>query len=251
MVAGGWRFHRAHGATLRRARALCLAADLLDVRRPRGWQPRGARLYRRAARDLGRIADAVAPPAPDVDPAPRAHQLLRLCQAPYRRALLALAGLAAGLLFAVALVGSLACLVSPRLRGRLFPRDLAARASWVASSAVPPNPQSGVGPATDRHDLFFHSVVSDHPWIEIDLGATRVIRSLRVENRRDCCQERALPINFEVFDESSGQWRAVVQRRSAFEVWTRSFPAVRARRVRVRLAGTGILHLRRISVYEW
>jgi hypothetical protein len=258
-VADAWRFFRAHGATLRRARALCLAADLLEVRRPRGWQPRRARLYQRATRELGRVAHPAGAPMPAVagpasaalEPAPRARQLLRSAEAPYRRAAVALAGLAAALLAVVALVGVPAYLVSPGLRGRLFPRDLAARASWVASSAMPPNPIQGVGPATSKHALFFHSLASDHPWIEIDLGAARVIRSLHIENRRDCCQERALPINLEVFDEGLEQWRVVAQRRSAFDVWTRSFPAVRARRVRVRLAGAGILHLRRISLYEW
>jgi hypothetical protein len=251
-VAGGWRFFRAHGATLRRARALCLAADLLEVRRPRRWQPRRVRLYQRATRELGRVVPAADLPAPsDLEPAPRARNLLRSAESPYRRAAFALAGLAAGLLAVVALVLVLACLVSPGLRGRLFPRDLAARASWVASSAMPPNPIRGVGPATSAHALFFHSLVSDHPWIEIDLGAVRVIRSLHIENRSDCCQDRALPINLEVLDEARAQWRVVAQRRSAFDVWTRSFPAVRARRVRVRLAGSGILHLRRISLYEW
>jgi len=250
-IAGGWRFHRAHGATLRRARALCLAGDLLEVRRPHDWQPRSARLYQRTARYLAPVSPATAAAVPGQHPAPYAHRLLRVAAAPYRRAALALAGLAAGLLAAVALLALLGCLVSPRLRARLFPRDLAARASWVASSFVPPNPLSGVGPATDRHDLFFHTTISDHPWIEIDLGARRVIRSLLIENRRDCCRERALPLNFEIFDEGMDQWRVVAQRRSAFEVWTRSFPAVRARRVRVRLAASGILHLRRISLYEW
>ena len=254
-VAGGWRFFRAHGVRLRRARALCLAADLLEVRRPRDWQPRRARLYQRATRELGRVAPAavVSPPAPapDFEAAPRARQQLRSAEAPYRRAALALAGLAAALLLGVALVLSLASLVSPRLRARLFPHDLAARASWVASSAVPPNPIRGVGASSPEHGLFFHSVVSDHPWVEIDLGARRVIRSLLIENRRDCCQERALPLNFEVFDEARGQWRVVAQRRSAFDVWTRTFAPVRARRVRVQLAGAGILHLQRISIYEW
>jgi hypothetical protein len=146
----------------------------------------------------------------------------------------------------------LGCWISPSLRTRLFPPDLAAGAPWVASSAVAPNPISGVGPsAPPRQGLFFHTQPSEHPWIEIDLRARRVIRSIEVANRSDCCEERALPLNFEIFDDAKQTWRFVVQRRAGFGVWSRSFPPVVARRVRLRLGGTGLLHLRRISVYEW
>jgi hypothetical protein len=254
-VDAGWRFYRAHGPAVRRARVLCLAADTLERRRPPEWRARADRLYRRVSRDLAGLVDpAPAPPERPMEaqePAPRAHRLLWSAQSPYRRLWLALGALAAALAAVVAVVALLGCWISPALRGRLFPPDLAARRPWVASSAVPPNPQRGVGPSTRQDDLFFHSQLSDHPWLEIDLGAPRTIRSLSIANRRDCCEERALPLNFEIFDEALGRWRVVVQRRSGFVVWTRDFAPVRARRVRMRLAGFGILHLRRISLYEW
>jgi hypothetical protein len=258
-IEAGWRFYRAHGATIRRARVLCLAADALEQRRPRGWHARADRLYGRAARDLGRVVDpgpasqqpASPPPPLAREPAPRAHRLLWLAQGPYRRLWLAIGALATALAAAVVALVLLGCWISPALRGRLFPPDLAARSPWIASSAVPPNPQRGVGPSTRKLDLFFHTEASDHPWIEIDLGAPRTIRSLSVENRRDCCQDRVLPLNFEIFDEARGGWRVVVQRRAGFVVWTRDFAPVRARRVRLRVGGFGILHLKRISLYQW
>ena len=234
---------------------LCLTADALERRRPPDWRGRADRLHRRVSRDLAGLVDP-APAPPDrtlevLEPAPRAHCLLWSAQRPYRRLWLALGALAVALAAIVAVVVLLGCWISPAARGRLFPPDLAARRPWVASSAVPPNPLSGVGPSTRKHDLFFHTAPSDHPWIEIDLGAPRAIRSLSIENRRDCCEERALPLNFEIFDEALHQWRTVVQRRSGFIVWTHDFAPVRARRVRVRLAGFGTLHLKRISLYEW
>jgi hypothetical protein len=256
--AVGWRFYRGHGGAVRRARGFCQIADLLELRRPRDWQRRARRLYQRAARDLAPAVAAAddadtqaSDPQRPPDPAARARQLLRAAEAPYRRTALALGATAAALGASVALVVVIGCWISPALRTRLFPPDLAAHAPWVASSAVAPNPIRGVGPHTARLPLFFHTQSSDHPWIEIDLGAPRTIRSLRVENREDCCQASALPLNLEIFDESLRAWRIVTQRRAGFDVWTRSFAPERVRRVRLRLAGSGVLHLKRIALYQW
>ena len=92
---------------------------------------------------------------------------------------------------------------------------------------------------------------SDHPWIEIELASPRVIRRLQIENRRDCCQTAGLPMNFDIFDEALSRWRTVARRRAGFMTWTSQFRAVRAQRVRVQVAGSGILSLRRISLYQW
>jgi hypothetical protein len=133
----------------------------------------------------------------------------------------------------------------------VFPRDLAAGRPWLASSAFPPARRGGVGPRARRKDYFFHTLPSDHPWVEVDLGTPKMIRSLLVENRSDCCWERALPLDVEVLDLDTKTWRRVAQRRSGFHVWTHELAPVSARHVRFRLGGVGILHLRRISLYEW
>ncbi len=58
-------------------------------------------------------------------------------------------------------------------------------------------------------------------------------------------------MNFDIFDEAQSRWRRVAQRRAGFHTWTREFPVVRAQRVRLQVAGSGTLHLRRISLYQW
>lgn len=248
-VGAGWRFHRVYGPRYQRARALCVTADLMKVRRPRDWERRAERLYRRAARDLDAIAE---PGAPDPVAARHAHRSLAAASRPYRRLAGAIAALAAAAALAVALLVLLACLISPALRVRLFPRDLCAGRPWVASSAMAPyNRRSGVGPSTQKDAFFFHTDPTDHPWVEIDLGKPRTIRSLLVENRSDCCWERALPLDFEVEDLDTHQWRKVAQRRAGFHVWTHQIAPVTARHVRFRLAGVGMFHLRRISLYQW
>ena len=255
-IEAGLRFSRAHGRVIRRARAFCATADALDLHRPRDWRRRADRLYARAARDLQGAVSATSGGSPpdlvgDEPPQRRAHRLLSLAAIPYRRMALALAALASALALVVTVALLIGCALSPALRSRLFPRDLAARRPWVASSAVPPNALAGVGPSTTAKGPFFHSQPSDHPWIEIDLGALRSIRRLQVENRPDCCQAHGLPLDFQIFDEANARWRTIAQRRAGFMVWTRELARVRARRVRLQVAGFGILHLRRISLYEW
>ena len=255
-IEAGVRFARAHGRTVHRARALCAAAGMLQLRRPRDWMPRAERLYGRAARDLHRVIFS----APDIrvvepaDPEPaerRAYRLLYLAQTPYRRMALAIGALASLVMLAVVIVLWAGSAISPAFRARVFPRDLAARRPWVASSAVATHARNGIDPSSKWPGPFFHTEPSDHPWIEIDLGAPRVIRRLHVENRLDCCMTAGLPLDFDVFDEVRGQWHTVAQRRAGFREWNRDFDPVRARRVRLRVAGSGILSLRRISLYQW
>jgi hypothetical protein len=241
---------------IRRARAFCAIADQLELRRPRDWRRRADRLYARAVRGLRGVVVSAAesPDGGPVDDEPvqrRAHRLLRLAEVPYRRMALALVALGSALALTVAAVLLIGSGLSPALRRRLFPHDLAAGRLWVASSAVLPGGLSGIGPSTEAKAPFFHSQPSDHPWIEIDLGAPRVIRRLQVENRPDCCQARGLPLDFQVFDDANARWRTVAQRRAGFMVWTRALDPVVARRVRLQVAGFGILHLRRISLYAW
>jgi hypothetical protein len=145
--------------------------------------------------------------------------------------------------YAALAVGSI---FSVNLCARLFPRDLAANRPWVAINAEPGYPSSGTGPSTDRPTLF-HTTFVDRPWIEIDLGGEHTITGLLVENRADCCKERALPLNFEVF--RNGAWQLVAQRRAPFSTWSYDLRPVRASHVRVLRPGQNFLHLRRISVY--
>jgi hypothetical protein len=40
------------------------------------------------------------------------------------------------------------------------------------------------------------------PWIEVDLGTTRDIFSIRIDNRRNCCQDRIIGSSIKVLDAS-------------------------------------------------
>jgi hypothetical protein len=50
-----------------------------------------------------------------------------------------------------------------------------------------------------------------------------------------------LPLNFQIFDQSHARWRTVMQRRAGFTVWNEDFPPVQAQRVRLQVAGNGVL----------
>jgi hypothetical protein len=243
-ILQGLSYWRAHGSRVRRARILCQCGDTLRVRRVRGFEQRAPNLYRKARRILAGLAD----PGGDStsDPGVTAHQALSIAQRPYRA--MAQAALPLGLALAVGVflalvVGSL---LSTSMCARFFPRDLAAGRPWLASNADHGYSPSGTGPSSDAL-AFFHTSVLDRPWVEIDLGSEHIITGVMVENRKDCCKERALPLNFEVFDGQN--WQLVVQRRTSFTTWTCDFEPVRARKVRLLRPGQGYFHLRRISVY--
>ena len=245
-LAAGFRFWRRQGARLRWARTLCQAADGLRLRRVRGWETRSRRLYRRSVRSLGDLASPVEAAAQDNDPALAARRALRRAAEPYRAFLAGFARLAIALATVTSLVLIVGCVLSASFRTRLFPRDLAAGRPWTASSADNGMAASGVGPSSEA-PLFFHTTNSLNPWIEIDLGGEHVIRSVLVENRRECCQERALPLNVEVWNGDA--WQLVAQRRTTFSVWKYDVGPIRGQRIRFLHPGTNYLHLKRISVY--
>src|SRR4051812_16425015 len=179
-IEAGMRFARAHGRTVHRARALCATADMLQLRRPRDWMRRAERLYGRAARDLHRVifSGSKMPVVEPPDPEPverRAYRLLYLAQASYRRMALATGAVVSVVLLALVIVIWVGSAISPAFRARVFPRDLAARRPWVASSAVASHARNGIDPSSKGPGPFFHTEPSDHPWIEIDLGAPRVM----------------------------------------------------------------------------
>src|SRR5205807_570297 len=140
------------------------------------WMGRAERLYGRAARDLQRVifSESKIPVVEPADPEPverRAYRLLHRAEAPYRRMALAIGALVSLVVLAVVIVIWVGTAISPGFRARVFPRDLAARRPWVASSAVATHARTGVDPSSKGPGPFFHTEPSDHPWIEIDLGA--------------------------------------------------------------------------------
>jgi len=151
------------------------------------------------------------------------------------------------LLFAAALLVGASCAVSASARAYFFPPDLAALARWQTSTTYPGGPQSGLG-AGSPGPLFFHTLEQQDASIVLTFQRTVAIRRVRITNRSDCCQERALPLNVETLGPKGH--RLLCQRRSPFDRWTCDADGVRTQALRIRHPGTGTLHLARIEVFE-
>jgi hypothetical protein len=238
------------GSELRRASCLCQRADALRIRREHGHKVRSSRLYRRAVAALsaGGSSEANASTSGDaaIDWATQAHRAIAAARQPYRGAVSAAFLLAAVAATLVTVIVALGCWVSPGLRAHLFPPDLAAGRPWTVTSADFGYPPNGTDPRSDGQ-AFFHTTIVTNPSVEIDLGAEHVLRKIRVENRSNCCKERAVPLNVEVWNGKD--WDLIAQRRSTFSTWTYELPAVKAQRIRLRRMGSGYFHLKRVSVF--
>jgi hypothetical protein len=244
MVQGGLRFWLANRTPMRRARLLCQWADGLRLRRVSGWEARSGRVYRRAAFELRGLVPFEGDAAADW--ADVAHRTMARAGQPMRELAAGLGVMAGAIAAIAAVVLGVGCAASPDLRGRLFPRDLAVGRPWVASSSAFGVPASGFGPSSKEH-LFFHTAVVANPYVDIDLGAEHLIRSIEVENRSDCCKERALPLDVKVLE--GGTWQLVAERRAYFSTWSYDITPVRAQKIRFERPGTDFFHLKRISVY--
>jgi len=128
------------------------------------------------------------------------------------------------------------------------PANLAAHASWHASSGLDAFPQKGTGQSwVEQYGLFFHTRNEESPWLEIDLGADRSVRSFEITNRIDCCQDRAAPLVVELRDDGA-TWREVGRRETYFTKWSEVFGPQSARYVRFRALRTTYLHFAAVDV---
>jgi len=243
-VLDGVRFWRQHRLLIRRARVLCECADGLRLRRVPAWRLRSSRVYRRAASGLRGLVPYEIPA--EADWAETAHRTIIRAREPIRAMVTGLAVIASALAVVAAIVLALGCAVSPNLRGRMFPSDLAAGKPWIVNSTAYGHPTSGFGPSSEG-PLFFHTDAVNGPFVEIDLGAEHVIRSIEVENRTDCCKERALPLDVKVLKGDT--WQLVAERRAWFSIWSYDISPVRAQKIRFERPGNEVFHLKRISVY--
>ena len=125
--------------------------------------------------------------------------------------------------------------------------DLAAGRPWIASSAAMTCMPSAGNCGGGALPVFFHTTLEDRPWVRIDLGSVHDVTSVRVQNRQDCCQERATPLVVEVSEDAMG-WSPVARRDQVFEEWRAAFPSRRARYVRLRVDRLSVLHLQEVSV---
>ncbi|MEI8256839.1 MAG: discoidin domain-containing protein [Deltaproteobacteria bacterium] len=153
------------------------------------------------------------------------------------------ARLSGAVVFAAALV-----VLVPWLTHVLGP-NLVEAAPWRTSSSSGELPATGVGfhPPEGRFNIFFHTREEASPWIEFDIGAVRDVGYLSVNNRMDCCQERAAPLVLEVSTDRT-RWTEVARQTERFYDWRQWFGSHPARFVRLRALRPTILHLGSVFV---
>lgn len=126
--------------------------------------------------------------------------------------------------------------------------DIAAGKPWVASSKAfechPDQTECGGGHTA----IFFHTLEEVNPWVRIDLGARKRFSRVIVENREDCCADRASPLVVEVSDDGVS-FKEVARTTEPFDTWNATFDPVSARYVRVRVLKKTFLHLVRVAVH--
>jgi hypothetical protein len=126
-------------------------------------------------------------------------------------------------------------------------RDLAAGKPWRTSSLIG-GCHTPAQDCQDTPDYFFHTQQEAEPWVEFDLGSKARFSAVRVDNRKDCCTERASPLVLEVSDDQQ-KWKTVTQREGVFTTWRADFAPTEARWVRLRIANKlAILHLAHVRI---
>lgn len=138
--------------------------------------------------------------------------------------------------------------VAGQVRILLLP-ELAENSRWRASSAGWGWPQEGVGFRAPEGgpNIFFHTEEEDTPWVEFDLGRVTWVTYVKVQNRLDCCQTRAVPLVVEV-SKDRRHWTEVARRTESFYYWDTTFPRTEARYVRLRVPSRTTLHLGPVSI---
>jgi hypothetical protein len=107
---------------------------------------------------------------------------------------------------------------------------------------------SSVYSVFDPESMAFCTDAEDGPWIEFDFGKPTRFSSMTIENRRDCCADRAVPLIVEVRSDGS-EYREVIRRAQVFKVWSPTFQPVSARFVRLRVPRKTLLHLKTVMAH--
>jgi hypothetical protein len=128
-------------------------------------------------------------------------------------------------------------------------RDVARGKPWRTSSVYTattscPSPKQK---CAESPFFFFHTLDDDRPWLEIDLQSKQRIVGAIIENREDCCADRAVPLVIQVSTDHKN-WKEVARRTEIFGTWSPTFAPVSARWVRIMVMKKTSLHLHRASI---
>jgi len=127
--------------------------------------------------------------------------------------------------------------------------DFAPSASWVASSRFEPectchSPEQSCASCPN---FFFCTANENHPSIEFDLHQVRSLSAVVVDNRLDCCFERAVPLVVQVSSDHK-HWKTVATHKEEFISFRADFPTEQARWVKLYVARHDFLHLARVRL---
>jgi len=152
---------------------------------------------------------------------------------------------------AIAVVVALIAVVALR-QGYEFWRasgtDYAKGARWTTSSVAPfGGCESPAQDCAENQGYFFHTTAEQNPFILFDLRSTRRISRVWVENRRDCCAERAVPLVV-LAGTRKDDLHEVARRTAEFSTWRERFPELRARYVKLMIDGNTSLHLSSVRI---
>jgi hypothetical protein len=165
------------------------------------------------------------------------HRLERIWTVRLARVLSVAAALALAL-------GVITLVAHKLLLRRDLQRDLSPQAAWTASSTYP---EAGcISPlqrCSGSPNYFFHTHADpEGPWLLFDFGSEKTLSAIFVENRIDCCFERAVPLVVAVSSDKR-RWLPVARRDSTFKTWRESFSRVEARWVKLSAPPGSNFHL--------
>jgi hypothetical protein len=128
-------------------------------------------------------------------------------------------------------------------------RDLAHHAPWVTSSKFDASGcASPEQQCTGMTGYFFHTNQDESAWVEFDLGGVKKPAKVQVDNRSDCCADRANSIAIEVSTDHK-RWKQVARHDGEFSTWNAAFTPVDAHWLRIRLLKQNYLHLSRVRIF--
>jgi len=127
--------------------------------------------------------------------------------------------------------------------------DMAPSASWVASSRYESectchSPEQSCAACPS---FFFCTEKESRPSIVFDLHSVRSLSAVVVDNRRDCCSGRALPLVIQVSTDQT-HWKTVATRKEQFDTWRADFPTEQTRWVKLYVSRRDFLHLAKVRL---